>query len=41
VDVVRLPELVRVVEQRAGSSPLDRVEAALGISEELHRARTS
>ena len=35
MDVVRLPELVRVVEQRAGSSPLDRVEAALGVSEEL------
>ncbi len=35
MDVVRLPDLVRVVEQRAGSSPLDRVEAALGVSEEL------
>ena len=35
MDVVRLPDLVRAVEQRAGSSPLDRVEAALGVSEEL------
>jgi len=35
MDVVRLPDLVRVVEQRAGSSPLDRVEAALGVSGEL------
>jgi ATP-dependent Clp protease ATP-binding subunit ClpA len=35
MDVMRLPELVRVVEQRAGSSALDRVEAALGVSEEL------
>src|SRR5215467_286155 len=35
MDVVRLPDLVRVVEQRAGSSPLDRVEAALGASGEL------
>jgi ATP-dependent Clp protease ATP-binding subunit ClpA len=35
MDVVRLPELVRVVEQRAESSPLDRVEAALGVSKEL------
>src|SRR5215471_20470449 len=35
MDVVRLPDLVRVVEQRAGPSPLDRVEAALGVSEEL------
>src|SRR5215467_10493880 len=35
MDVVRLPNLVRAVEQRAGSSPLDRVEAALGVSEEL------
>ena len=35
MDVVRLPDLVRVVQQRAGSSPLDRVEAALGVSEEL------
>jgi ATP-dependent Clp protease ATP-binding subunit ClpA len=35
MDVVRLPDLVRVVEQRAGASPLDRVEAALGVSEEL------
>jgi len=35
MDVVHLPDLVRVVEQRAGSSPLDRAEAALGVSEEL------
>jgi ATP-dependent Clp protease ATP-binding subunit ClpA len=35
MDVVRLPDLVRAVEQRAGSLPLDRVEAALGVSEEL------
>jgi ATP-dependent Clp protease ATP-binding subunit ClpA len=35
MDVVCLPDLVRIVEQRAGSSPLDRVEAALGVSEEL------
>ena len=35
MDVVRLPDLVRAVEHRAGSLPLDRVEAALGISEEL------
>src|SRR5215813_10266318 len=35
MDVVHLPDLVRVVEQRAGSSPLDRVEAALRVSEEL------
>jgi hypothetical protein len=35
MDVVRLPDLVREVEQRAASSPLDRVEAALGVSEEL------
>src|SRR5215469_17719358 len=35
MDVVRLPDLMRAVEQRAGSYPLDRVEAALGVSEEL------
>ena len=35
MDVVRLLDLVRAVEQRAGSLPLDRVEAALGVSEEL------
>src|SRR5215467_11152312 len=35
MDVVRLPDLMRAVEQRAGSYSLDRVEAALGVSEEL------
>jgi hypothetical protein len=35
MDVLSLPRLVREVGQRAADSPLDRVEAALDISEEL------
>lgn len=35
MDGLNLPGLVREVEQRAGDSPLDRVEAALRVSEEL------
>jgi len=35
MEVLSLPGLVREVGRRAGSSPLDRVEAALGVSEEL------
>ncbi len=35
MDVVHLPGLVREVAERAGDAPLDRVEAALGISDEL------
>src|SRR5215472_1978197 len=35
MEVLSLPGLVREVRRRAGDSPLDRVEAALAISEEL------
>src|SRR5689334_4055383 len=35
MEVVSLPGLVREVGRRAGDSPLDRVEAALAIGEEL------
>jgi hypothetical protein len=35
MEVLSLPRLVQEVGQRAGESPLDRVEAALDISEEL------
>jgi len=35
MDVLSLPGLVQEVGRRAGESPLDRVEAALDISEEL------
>src|SRR5215813_527053 len=35
MEVLSLPGLVREVGRRAGDSPLDRVEAALAINEEL------
>src|SRR6266566_4107855 len=35
MDALSLPDLVRAVRQRAGAEPLDRVEAALRIGEEL------
>src|SRR6516165_2372498 len=35
MEVLSLPGLVREVGRRAGDSPLDRVEAALAIGEEL------
>src|SRR5262252_10628126 len=35
MDVLNLPGLVQEVGRRAGDSPLDRVEAALAIGEEL------
>jgi len=38
MDVLSLPGLVQEVGRRAGDSPLDRVEAALAVSEELASA---